>query len=229
MGSTTRGAFPFPDGTSNWKQIRAELRALAQAAADKTALYLESTAATRPAPGTAGRLHRATDTDVITWDTGTAWIDVNLTRAAANAAYAPRLYRGVRVELPAGQSIPASTLTVIGFTAESWDDGGWHDNATNNSRLTVPAGIPAGKFALSGVLGMDGSGGTFREVYLRKNTTIITSIHVTPAPFGRYLVAEEVDAQPGDYFDMMISHDNATALTANGVTHLTAHYIGASS
>jgi len=34
-----------------------------------------------------------------------------------------------------------TTLTTMNWNAEVYDIGGWHDNATNNDRLTVPSGV----------------------------------------------------------------------------------------
>ena len=34
-----------------------------------------------------------------------------------------------------------TTFTAVAFDAESYDNGGWHDNVTNNTRLTVPSGV----------------------------------------------------------------------------------------
>lgn len=46
---------------------------------------------------------------------------------------------GCQVGLVAGLNI--NTSATIGWDVEDYDDGGWHDNVTNNSRLTVPAGV----------------------------------------------------------------------------------------
>lgn len=43
----------------------------------KGAIYLQSTASARPAAGTAGRFHYATDTQVFTYDDGTGWRNVS--------------------------------------------------------------------------------------------------------------------------------------------------------
>jgi hypothetical protein len=49
-------------------------------------------------------------------------------------------FTGVAVTKTANQSIADTTYTVVSFNSEIADVGGYHDNATNNSRLTVPAG-----------------------------------------------------------------------------------------
>ena len=36
-------------------------------------------------------------------------------------------------------SINDTSVTAVPFTSELRDDGGWHDNSTNNTRVTVPA------------------------------------------------------------------------------------------
>jgi hypothetical protein len=146
----------------------------------------------------------------------------------ANAAYAPRLYRGARVGLAAAQSIPAATLTAIGFTAETWDAGGWHDNATNNTRLTVPAGL-TGYLSVVGSLHMEGTSGTFREIRLAKNGATFRTTLLAPASFGRFPIASEINVAPGDFIQMIVKHDAATALDAQVDTLLDVHFIGASS
>ena len=51
----------------------------------------------------------------------------------------------VRVYLTADQSIATNTEIVLPFAGETFDVGGFHDNVTDNSRLTVPSG-EAGKY-----------------------------------------------------------------------------------
>ena len=63
-------------------------------------------------------------------------IDVTITAAAA-AFSGARVYRTT-----AQTAIGASdTLTAVAFTAEEFDTDAYHDNATNNSRLTVNAAV----------------------------------------------------------------------------------------
>lgn len=52
---------------------------------------------------------------------------------------------GVKVYRTAVQSISNNTVTAVNWTAEDFDSDGFHDNATNNTRLTVPSGL-GGKY-----------------------------------------------------------------------------------
>ncbi len=49
--------------------------------------------------------------------------------------------KGALVSKSATQAISASTTTTVTFDSETYDTDAFHDNVTNNSRLTVPSGI----------------------------------------------------------------------------------------
>lgn len=53
----------------------------------------------------------------------------------------PPWFAGALVDKSAGQALAASTVTTLTFDQEVYDIGGWHDNVTNNSRLTIPSGV----------------------------------------------------------------------------------------
>lgn len=46
-------------------------------ASNEYTMFVQSTAGTRPTAGTAGRLHFATDTNAISWDTGSEWVPLD--------------------------------------------------------------------------------------------------------------------------------------------------------
>jgi hypothetical protein len=65
------------------------------------------------------------------------------------------------------QAIPTATFTDINFTAENYDTNGFHDNTTNNTRLTIPTG-KGGYYAIRGQVGLQGLTGEF-DLRVRKN------------------------------------------------------------
>ena len=47
---------------------------------------------------------------------------------------------GCRLTKSANQTIASAASAAITFDGEAFDRGGYHDNATNNSRITIPTG-----------------------------------------------------------------------------------------
>lgn len=76
--TTTRLALPYPVPTDP-ADIPADMQALANKLDPASAVFLQGTAATRPAAGVAGRFHYATDTSTLTYDNGTAWVGIGAT------------------------------------------------------------------------------------------------------------------------------------------------------
>jgi hypothetical protein len=148
-------------------------------------------------------------------------------KVLGDAAYAPRLYRGLRVGLTAAQSVPANTLTLVQWTAETWDAGGpWHDTATNNHQIVVPAGVPLSHIALSGAIQLMGTSGTYRELLLAKNGALFAVFNIAPGSFVRLPFATETTAVAGDVLEATVKHDASTALDLGTDTHLALHRIG---
>jgi hypothetical protein len=77
-------------------------------------------------------------------------------------------YSGVSVKKTTGQSISNATFTAITFNSEDYDTDAYHDNSTNNTRLTIPSG-KNGYFSLTGMVryGVNSTGN--RAINLYKN------------------------------------------------------------
>lgn len=142
---------------------------------------------------------------------------------------------GVRAYLnTTPQSIPTGTWTAIALNAESFDAGGYHDNATNNTRLTIPSG-KAGKYGLSGFVSQaSSSAGSFRGARLWKNGTTALHWNYTPIIIAGSVVGIPVfclaDLAEGDYVELQTYQDSGVSLDANAgamYTFLEAHYLGA--
>lgn len=68
----------------------------------------------------------------------------------------------------ANQVIPNTTWTVFAFNAETFDTGGLHDNVTNNSRITIPAG-GGGLYLVGYTIAFNTNATGFRASQIKKN------------------------------------------------------------
>ena len=82
---------------------------------------------------------------------------------------------GVSCGKSAAQSTTQNTFTIITFNTEEFDTDGFHDNSTNTSRITIPAGL-GGKYRIGGVISFGASSVGSRQIRLIKNGTTITSL-----------------------------------------------------
>lgn len=114
-----------------------------------------------------------------------------LTAANLNAtADVPR----VLVRNSTSQTMTGLSYNTVGFNAEVYDTHGMHDNATNNSRLTVPTGWD-GYYLLiaSGVV----STGTFSIVFHKNGTLYTYADYCNNHGAGSTILS----ASAGDYFE----------------------------
>jgi hypothetical protein len=150
-----------------------------------------STTNARVPVGTNGQVLTADSTNA----NGVAWAT-----AASGATFV-----GVAVYLSSAQSLSNGVGTIINWTAEYFDTNSFHDNATNNSRLTVPSG-KAGKYlvVLSGNYAASATG--VRDTAIRKNgTTYLGSFAASSCGSGTgqgTTVSRILDLSVGDYLEV---------------------------
>lgn len=77
-------------------------------------------------------------------------------------------YVGVGLTHDASIAFTANVANYFAFTTESFDTNAFHDNVTNASRITIPAGY-GGKYLFSGFIGIGGAGSNSFTILLRKN------------------------------------------------------------
>lgn len=121
-------------------------------------------------------------------------------------------------------TIPDITPTAIPFTAETIDTAGFHDNATNNTRFTVPTGL-GGLYYIRAIMQWAVAGGTSAGLlYLRKNGTT-NLVRETKFPFSandasnvstfEYLAA-------GDYVEAIAYHNDGGSTSKTLLTNTTS-------
>lgn len=116
-------------------------------------------------------------------------------------------HAGALVTMSSDQSISNDDNTSLNWASESYDTDGYHDNSTNNSRLTVPIGVS--KVIVSGQVRWDSNGSGTREILLEKNGSasfdgrpfehIEAQTNLTMQSF----VSPVLAVTPGDYFEMV--------------------------
>ena len=142
----------------------------------------------------------ANDT-VLTADSTTA---TGLKWAAAGGA----AFNGCKVTKSANQSIPDATATIVTFDTETFDVGGYHDNATNNSRLTITT---TGYYLLSFMIGWSINATGQRSTRITKNGTIVS--FYTNSPNARdQAYSTIVSATASDYYELSAYQASGAAL-----------------
>lgn len=125
---------------------------------------------------------------------------------------------GARVTISAAQSL-ASTATdqVINWDAEEFDTDSYHDNATNNSRLTVPSGM-AGKVIVGGGILTSDTFNSSRTIQcvIRKNGTTKLKGSFRKEFIGAIMThgvgtVIEDNAAAGDYYEFLVTHSDGGA------------------
>ena len=132
-------------------------------------------------------------------------------------------FRGVLVT-DAGQSIATATHTKINFSSEEYDTDTIHDNATNNTRLTVPTGVTYVRFTAHGRYGADGTpANSGRSISLYKNGVSLdgisdwASIDTYDLGEGMNFSSPVLAVVATDYFELNAWQNSGGALTLSDI------------
>lgn len=119
------------------------------------------------------------------------------------------------------QSLTSGATTAVALNAEQADAAGFHDNATNNSRLTVPAG-KGGLYLVAGAIRFNtAAGGTRRYLGLRVNGTTTLGEFEQPATasFPTCFGAVVVFLSATEYVEMLAFQDSGGAVNLINATN----------
>lgn len=126
----------------------------------------------------------------------------------------------VAVYSNAAQAISTGVSEILNFQVEDWDTDGFHDNATNNSRLTVPAGLD-GLYAVGLKVQWQSNATGLRQLVFLKNGTGGIPLQRFPAgttgTIQQSATAHERLAA-GDYVELEVHQTSGGDLNAEGGT-----------
>lgn len=181
-------------------------------------LYTYSTTDARLGVGTNGQVLTADSTAA----TGLKWAT-----AAAGSTFA-----GASAYKSANQSISNNTTTSVTFNTENFDTDGFHDNASNTSRFTVPTG-KGGYYLVNGSITFAANATGARAVYVYKNGAIANYTVQTGAIASIFSIINfnfTIKLVATDYVEIFVYQSSGGSLDVeSGASYTTAavNFLGA--
>lgn len=126
----------------------------------------------------------------------------------------------VRAYNSANQAIANLTVVPLALNTERADTHGFHDTATNNTRLTIPTGL-GGTYLIGGTLAWEGRAGALRNVLIRLNGTLnIAPLAWEAGPTAtndQMAIVTVYSLAAGDYVELCAYHSSGSALSVIAV------------
>lgn len=127
---------------------------------------------------------------------------------------------GAHVYHDATQSVPDLTETVLAFNSERHDPDGFHNTATNNSRLTVPSGLD-GRYLIGVSVQWEANVSSYRSLRLRLNGSDVAGNgpvnYNRPPPEAGIPAFMQLHAEmglaSGDYIEVLAQQRAGVSLT----------------
>ena len=142
---------------------------------------------------------------------------------------------GVKLFLPAAQTIANATATAVAFGAgsESIDTDAFHDTSSNNTRITIPAG-KGGKYLVIAAVSWGGNAVGVRELWVQKGASgrvMNAQMNIPGSAVTDQTALAIVDLAATDYIQMYVEQSSGGNLNAQGAfnfqTRFEAYLIGA--
>ena len=137
---------------------------------------------------------------------------------------------GVALVKTSTQSTSNGTETAITFSSETYDTNAFHDNSTNTSRITIPAG-KGGKYLFTGCYSFAQNGTGVRYLNLKKNNNTDLYLDFTNSnstgfdQFNAFSFILELVAT--DFVEMFALQNSTGSLNLTTNCRFQATYLGA--
>ena len=122
---------------------------------------------------------------------------------------------GVQIKLSTTFSIDSGSPITVDWDDEDYDTNNYHDNVTNNNRITIPTGQDGRYLVILEIAFNSTSGvGTYRSIGIRINGSTISNVLVAPhATFPmRFTCTTIREIVATEYFDAFVQHDIGSAI-----------------
>jgi len=138
---------------------------------------------------------------------------------------------GAVVYSSAAQTVSTATFTNINFNSETYDTNSFHDNATNNSRFTIPAGL-GGYYRVSAFIRLNPNASGRRLVTILKNGGGVYAAESTPNAASFLSCYDEgiLSLAAGDYVQVSLYQDAGSSIdtiAGSDSTRFELQYLGA--
>ena len=165
---------------------------------------------------------------VLTADTTVSPYKVKWAAAASTPTFV-----GCSAISTSGTSTSNNTFTIVALQSEYFDTDSFHNNSTNNSRITIPSG-KGGYYLILARSGFEGGNSTV-DLRLYKNGAVlddgyvnsVTQKSATPYIPGDLRTQAIVNLTAGDYIEMGVRQATGGSQDTWGENRLTVQFLGA--
>ena len=180
--------------------------------------------------GTYDNLPIGTTAQVLTADTTVSPYKVKWATPSSGGV----TFAGCSVYKSGNQSITSATKTTLTFDSEKYDTDGYHDNTTNNSRITIPSG-KAGYYLITSRVEFSNNATGSRSVFIAKNGSVsdiavFDRSIVSNVEYETVVVTTVANCAVADYFEVKVYQGSGSALNViadDPYTSFSMSYLGA--
>jgi hypothetical protein len=128
------------------------------------------------------------------------------------------------------QSVATGDYYAVTWDTEAFDTNTFHDNSTNNSRVTIPSG-KSGYYRFSGIMTFASNSTGSRLVRIHKNGSNIVWVGWLAGLAGGnetgVVFCHTLNATAGDYFELFVKQESGSGLNVTANSSWDVQYLGA--